>query len=108
MRNEIMNCQSHLYRGLDPKLITRRWFFQQCGVGLGAIALGALFRENGWAANAALNPLAPRQPHFTAKAKRVIYLFMAGAPRPPSMFCFTTAVGRRKGKPPPDKPPEGC
>src|SRR5207249_1666266 len=60
-----MNCQSHLYRGLDPKLITRRWFFQQCGVGLGAIALGQLFRESGWAApGAGLNPLAPRQPQF--------------------------------------------
>ena len=43
-----MNCQSHLYRGLDPNLITRRWFFQQCGVGLGAVALGTLFRESGF------------------------------------------------------------
>ena len=42
-----MNCQSHLYRGLDPKLVRRRWFFQECGVGLGAIALGTLFRESG-------------------------------------------------------------
>ena len=38
-----MNCQSHLYRGLNRTEITRRWFFQQCGVGLGAIALGTLF-----------------------------------------------------------------
>jgi len=42
-----MNCQSHLYRGQDAKLLTRRWFFQQCGVGLGAIALVQLFRESG-------------------------------------------------------------
>ncbi len=34
-----MNCQTHLYRGLDPKTVSRRWFLQQCGVGLGAIAL---------------------------------------------------------------------
>src|SRR5437016_12076078 len=97
-----MNCQSHLYRGLDPKLITRRWFFQQCGVGLGAIALGALFRENGWAANAALNPLAPRQPHFTAKAKRVIYLFMAGAPSHLELFDYKPALEKWNGKPPPE------
>ena len=98
-----MNCQSHLYRGLDPKLITRRWFFQQCGVGLGAIALGALFRENGWAANAALNPLAPRQPQFTAKAKRVIYLFMAGAPSHLELFDYKPALEKWNGKPPPEE-----
>ncbi|PYI87487.1 MAG: sulfatase, partial [Verrucomicrobia bacterium] len=75
-----MNCQSHFYRGQDPKLVTRRWFFQQCGVGLGSIALGSLFRQNSWAASATLNSLASKQPHYAAKAKRVIYLFMAGAP----------------------------
>jgi hypothetical protein len=47
-----MSCQDHLYRGKSPQEISRRWFFQQCGVGLGAIALGTLFRENGWAASA--------------------------------------------------------
>jgi hypothetical protein len=97
-----MNCQSHLYRGQDPKLITRRWFFEQCGVGVGAIALGALFRENGWAANAPLNPLAPRQPHFTAKAKRVIYLFMAGAPSHLELFDYKPALEKWNGKPPPE------
>jgi hypothetical protein len=97
-----MNCQSHLYRGLDPKLVTRRWFFQQCGVGLGAIALGALFRENGWAASSALNPLAPRQPHFTAKTKRVIYLFMAGAPSHLELFDYKPALEKWNGKPPPE------
>src|SRR5438046_7010117 len=102
-KNEIvMNCQSHLYRGQDPKLITRRWFFEQCGVGLGAIALGALFRENGWAANAPLNPLAPRKPQFTAKAKRVIYLFMAGAPSHLELFEYKPALEKWNGKPPPE------
>ena len=95
-----MNCQSHYYRGLDPKLITRRWFFEQCGVGLGAIALGSLFRQNGWAAPAALgNPLAPRQPHFTAKAKRVIFLFMAGAPSHLELFDNKPQLAKFDGKP---------
>src|SRR5207302_1758160 len=99
-----MNCQSHLYRGLDPKLITRRWFFQQCGVGLGAIALGTLFRENGWAAPAALaSPLAPKQPQFTARAKRVIYLFMAGAPSHLELFDYKPALEKWNGKPPPEE-----
>jgi hypothetical protein len=81
-----MNCQDHLYYGQNPREITRRWFFQQCGVGLGAIALGTLFRENGMAAIAPGNPLAPKQPHFTPKAKRVIFLFMAGAPSHLELF----------------------
>src|SRR5215510_682072 len=98
-----MNCQSDLYRGQDPKLITRRWFFEQCGVGLGAIALGSLFRQNGLAAPAALNPLAPRQPHFKPKAKRVIYLFMAGAPSHLELFDNKPDLAKWDGKlPPPD------
>jgi len=99
-----MNCQSHLYCGLDGKFITRRWFFQQCGVGLGAIALGSLFRESGWASPLALaNPLAPRQPHFPAKAKRVIFLFMAGAPSHLELFDYKPELAKWNGKlPPPD------
>ena len=37
-----MNCQDHLYQRVHPKQVTRRWFFEQCGVGLGSIALGHL------------------------------------------------------------------
>ena len=96
-----MNCQTHLYRGQDPKLITRRWFFEQCGVGLGAIALGALLRENGWAAPATLNPLAPKQPHFKPKAKRVIFLFMAGAPSHLELFDYKPELAKWDGKKPP-------
>ena len=42
-----MNCQTHLFRGQDPHLVTRRWFFQQCAVGLGAVALNALLQQDG-------------------------------------------------------------
>ena len=97
-----MNCQDHLYRGQDPKLVTRRWFIEQCGVGLGAIALGALFRQNGWASpSPAANPLAPKQPHFIGKAKRVIFLFMAGAPSHLELFDNKPALTKWNGKPPP-------
>src|SRR5205809_6349831 len=97
-----MNCQCHLYRGQDPKLMTRRWFFEQCGVGLGAIALGQLLRENGWAAPAApANPLAPRQPHFPGKAKRVIFLFQAGAPSHLELFDYKPELAKWDGKLPP-------
>ena len=57
--------------------VTRRWFFEQCGVGLGAIALKTLLAES---AQASTDPMAPKPPQFPAKAKNVIFLFMAGAP----------------------------
>ena len=37
-----MNCQDHLYRNIPPQALARRWFLKECGVGLGAIALGQL------------------------------------------------------------------
>ena len=84
-----MNCQDHFHFGRDPRLVSRRWFFQECGVGLGAIALGHLLRHTGHAATAGpatANPLAPKQPHHAAKARRVIFLFMAGAPSHLELF----------------------
>lgn len=98
-----MNCQAHLHRGTHPKDLSRRWFLQQCGVGLGAMALNTLFRENGWASAPNANPLAPRQPHFPAKAKRVIFLFMAGAPSHLELFDYKPELAKWDGKLPPQE-----
>src|SRR5580765_2018124 len=99
-----MNFQNEL-RAEYAKLVTRRWFFRQCGVGLGSIALGSLLQaENAFGAKAvpaANNPLAPRQPHFTPKAKRVIFLFMAGAPSQLDLFDYKPALTKYNGKPVP-------
>src|SRR2546428_13954573 len=92
-----MNCQDHLYRNADPTEVTRRWFFQECAVGLGALALGHLLGEVASAAPAAQpagRPLAPKQPHYAPRAKNVIFLFMAGAPSPLEPCGLTTAVGQ--------------
>ena len=62
---------------------TRRNFLQQCAGGLGTVALANLLVSEGRAAvvdPTKINPLQPRDPHFTPKAKNVIFLFMAGAP----------------------------
>src|SRR5256886_741555 len=86
------------------KQITRRWFFKECGVGLGAIALGSLLGEGGLAAGSevsGVNPLAPNQPHFPAKAKRVIFLFMAGAPSHLELFDYKPELAKWDGKLPP-------
>jgi hypothetical protein len=95
-----MNCQSHLYQGLTPQTISRRWFFKECGVGLGAIALRNLLAENLNAA-ASQNPLAPKKPHHDAKAKNVIYLFMAGAPSHLELFDNKPQLARFDGTLPP-------
>jgi Protein of unknown function (DUF1501) len=95
-----MNCQSHLYRNHDPLSVSRRWFLQQCGVGLGAISLAELL---GATANAASenNPLAPAAPHHAGKAKSVIYLFMAGGPSHLELFDNKPQLARFDGKLPP-------
>src|SRR2546422_3285589 len=88
----------------ECKLIRRRWFFQQCGVGLGAIALGSLLGNDGLGAVAKIagaNPLAPKKPHFPAKTKRVIFLFMAGAPSHLELFDYKPELAKWNGKVPP-------
>ncbi|HEV3259564.1 MAG TPA: DUF1501 domain-containing protein [Gemmataceae bacterium] len=99
-----MNCQAFLYRGQDPKHITRRWFFRECGVGLGAIALAQLLHENGSAApahKALPDARAPRQPHHAARAKRVVYLFMAGAPSHLELLDYKPQLAKFNGTLPP-------
>ena len=98
-----MNLAQEL-RSEYARLVTRRWFFRQCGVGLGSIALGSLLDPPSTQAAsvpAASNPLAPRQPHFKPKAKRVIYLFMGGAPSQLDLFDNKPTLARYNGKPVP-------
>ncbi len=89
----------------SPPTPARRWFFQECGVGLGAIALQSLLGGNGSnsavAAPAFADPMSPKQPHFAPKAKRVIYLFMAGAPSHLEMFDNKPKLAEMDGKLPP-------
>src|SRR5438445_13560355 len=88
------------------RLVTRRWFFRQCGVGLGSVALASLLdAEKSTAASAikVTNPLAPKQPHFKAKAKRVIYLFMGGGPSQLDLFDYKPAMTKYNGKPIPQE-----
>src|SRR5207245_5333845 len=101
-RSNAMACQDHLYRNMSPKDVSRRWFLEQCGVGLGAVALSHLLAEGGFAADAsASDPLAPKQPHFAPKAKRVIFLFMAGAPSHLELFDYKPQLAKFDGTLPP-------
>src|SRR5882724_6713970 len=59
--------------------VPRRDLLRTLACGFGGIALAGLLQENA-GADPRANPLAPRLPHFAAKAKRVIFLFMQGGP----------------------------
>jgi hypothetical protein len=76
----------------------RRWFLEQCGVGLGTLALTHLLGENGYAT---LDPLAPKTPPLPAKAKHVIFLFMAGAPSHLELFDYKPQLAKFDGTLPP-------
>ncbi|MBM3995415.1 MAG: DUF1501 domain-containing protein [Planctomycetes bacterium] len=62
--------------------LTRRQMLQISGCGFGYLALAGLATQDAQAQNgsAARNPLAPKEPHFPARAKRIIMLYMAGGP----------------------------
>ena len=91
--------------------ITRRHFFGRCGVGLGAIALNQLLSEDGLGAGSPVidpaHPMNPRVPHFAPKAKRVIYLFMAGGPSQLDLFEDKPKLRELQGQPPPKSLMEG-
>jgi hypothetical protein len=100
-----MNCQDHLYRKADRRQVNRRWFLEQCGVGLGSIALGHLLQDAGYASStdtpSPADPMAPKLPHHAARAKRVLFLFMAGAPSHLELFDFKPQLARFNGTLPP-------
>src|SRR3984957_7959693 len=86
--------------------VTRRHFFRECGIGVGKIALAGLLTDAFTASwfgapspGIGQNPLAPRSPHFAPKAKRVIHLFMAGAPSQLDLFDPKPELTRLEGKP---------
>ncbi len=78
--------------------ITRRHFFEQCGVGLGKTALTALFAGDSLFGSAKKGP-ALEKLHLTAKAKNVIYLFMAGGPSQFELFEPKPDLQRLNGEP---------
>jgi hypothetical protein len=72
-----------LDRSLDP---TRRWFFKQCGTGLGALALASMLSREARGQASETRPLAVKAPPLPARAKRIVYLHMAGSPSQLDLF----------------------
>ncbi len=78
----------------ELRQVSRRHFLSESAAGLGAVALGSLLggcvtkdptKEQ---LQSVLDPMSPRPPHFPGKAKRVIYMHMAGAPSQLELFDY--------------------
>jgi hypothetical protein len=90
-----MHCRR--YRLIPP---SRRDFLLQAANGFGAVALAALLHDQGRSQSASTNPLAPRRPHFPAKARSVIFLYMDGGPSQMDTFDPKPRLDREHGQPP--------
>ncbi len=86
-----------------PPRVSRRSMLQQSAVGFGSLALASMVGGEARAMDA--SPLAPALSHITARAKRVIFLFMSGGPSQVDTFDPKPLLTRDDGKPLPfDKP----
>jgi len=92
-----LSKSAHL-NAVAARATARRWFLKDCGVGLGSVALASLLADS---ARASTDPLAPKKPHFAPKAKRVVFLFMAGAPSHLELFDNKPTLAKYDGKLPP-------
>ncbi|HET6576459.1 MAG TPA: DUF1501 domain-containing protein [Fimbriiglobus sp.] len=90
---------------MTPFGMSRREMLTRCGVGMGLVGLTQLMGDAGLLTAAAkgavdpAHPLAPRMPHFPAKAKRVIHLFANGGPSQVDTFDPKPMLARYAGKP---------
>src|SRR5690349_2648044 len=87
---------------MNPFALSRREMLTRCGVGMGLLGLTQLLGDAGLLAaeaKADVNPLAPRKPHFPAKAKRVIHIFANGGPSQVDTFDPKPLLDRYAGQP---------
>ena len=97
----------HLDPNLEHTLLnTRRQFLGSTGIGLGGIAMGALLGRSQLNADVSYDPTTPQLPrdtHFPAKAKRVIYLHMTGSPPVLDLFDYKPLLKKLNDKNCPDE-----
>jgi hypothetical protein len=92
---------ARLFATPSPQFPTRRAFLRRAGCGFGALALTGLISQEGLLAHEderRLHPLAPRKPHFPARAKSVIWLFMNGGPSQVDTWDYKPQLARRDGQ----------
>jgi hypothetical protein len=79
--------------------INRREMLTRAGAGLGLVGLATLFADQGLMASQSPSPLAPKQPHFPARAKRVVHFFCNGGPSHVDTFDPKPALAKYAGQP---------
>src|SRR5262245_42656664 len=79
--------------------LSRRALLGRTAVGFGSLALASLLADASAALGAAVDPLSAKPPHFPARAKRVIFLFMKGGPSQVDTFDPKPLLTRDDGKP---------
>jgi len=82
--------------------LDRRDFLYRSGGGLGSIALSWLMQREAALADASRSSLVAKKPHFEAKAKSVIFMFMVGGPSPLDLFDPKPELEKWRGKPLPE------
>jgi hypothetical protein len=82
---------------LEHLFLTRREMLQRCGMGFGMLGLAGLCTPTAQAAPT--HPLAPRAPHFRARAQRVVHLFMNGGPSHVDTFDPKPLLDKYHGRP---------
>src|SRR5215468_6165848 len=92
---------------LEALFLSRRELLQRSGLGFGLLGLAGVLASDdslvaGPAAPGAVNPLAPRQPHFRPRARQVVHLFMNGGPSQVDTFDPKPALDKYHGKPLPN------
>src|SRR5437868_95084 len=91
----------------DLHFITRRTMLRRSAGGFGYLALQAMLGKMQAQAETATtqNPLAAKPPHFPARAKRIVFLFMKGGPSHVDTFDPKPLLQRDDGKPYPFQQP---
>lgn len=99
MQNPLIHFQNHL---------DRRHFLKKTSMGLGAIALSSLLEKSVYGRHAGSFPFNDLPgPHFTPKAKRVVYLFQSGGPSQLELFDYKPLLKERHGQELPDSVRQG-
>ncbi len=95
-----MSNDGHVIYTPMRRMLSRRGFFDRMATGLGGIALSSLLGEAYASGGRAQFDVLPRQPHFPAKAKRVILLFQNGGPSHMDLFDPKPELAKRHGEKP--------
>ncbi len=83
--------------------ITRREMLSRAGTGLGLLGLAGVLSDVGAADTTSIDPLAPKKPHFPAKAKHVIHIYLNGGPSQVDTFDPKPMLKKLEGQPLPGK-----